>query len=108
MPFKNPEDHKRAKKKWYEKNKSLTAQRSREARQRRREWYDSIMETKSCEKCGESDRACLDWHHTDPTVKEETVSFLLKNRSKQSILEEIDKCQCLCANCHRKLHYYGM
>ena len=26
------------------------------------------------------------------------------NHSKESILKEIQKCVCLCANCHRKVH----
>lgn len=107
MPYSNPEQQKLAQKKWYEKNKSLTSQRSKESRKRKRMWYNTIMDEQSCVKCGESDNACLDWHHLDPSQKEYEVSFLLCNRSKKSILEEIDKCICLCSNCHRKLHYYG-
>jgi hypothetical protein len=108
MPYKNSEEHKRRKNEWYEKNKSLTAQRAKESRQRKRIWFNTIMDEKSCERCGESDNACLDWHHVDPSQKEHEVSFLLCNRSREAILEEIDKCICLCSNCHRKLHYYGM
>ena len=103
MPAKNPKEYAA---KHYRENKSKYSEQSKRARQKRRLWYNSIMETKSCERCGESDIACLDWHHTDPTVKEASISFLIKNRSQQAILEEIDKCICLCSNCHRKLHYY--
>ncbi len=98
----SPEYHK----KYYAERKGKYAESSKASRQRKREWYNGIMDTKSCVKCGESDNACLDWHHTDPTQKEAGVSHLLCNRSRKSILEEIDKCICLCANCHRKLHYY--
>ena len=108
MAYSNPEEQKQAQKEWYEKNKSLTAQRAKESRQRKRIWYNTIMDEKSCERCGESDNACLDWHHVDPSQKEHEVSFLLCNRSREAILEEIDKCICLCSNCHRKLHYYGV
>ena len=107
MPYSDPEKQKLVVRQWYENNKSLTAERAKIARQRKRQWYNEFMQNKSCVKCGESDVACLDWHHTNPTEKEETVSFLMKNRSRQSILEEIDKCICLCSNCHWKLHYYG-
>ena len=94
-------------KKYYAERKGKYAESSKASRQKKREWYNGIMDTKACIKCGESDNACLDWHHTDPTQKEASVSFLIQNRSKKAILEEIDKCICLCANCHRKLHYYG-
>ena len=104
MPAKNPKEYAS---KHYQENKGVYAARSKEARLRKRDWYNGIMSDKSCERCGESDIACLDWHHTDPTQKEAGVSWLLSNRSKTAILEEIEKCVCLCANCHRKLHYYG-
>ena len=107
MPAKDMKAYQRE---WYAKQKASgldVASKSKEARQRRREWYNTIMDDKSCIKCGESDNACLDWHHPDPSQKEATVAHLLCNRSKKTILEEIDKCVCLCANCHRKLHYYG-
>jgi hypothetical protein len=107
MPAK---DMKAYQKEWYAKKKASgfdVAAQSKNARQLKREWYNTIMEDKFCEKCGESDNACLDWHHTDPTQKEAAVSYLLFNNSKKTILEEIKKCICLCSNCHRKLHYYN-
>ena len=103
MPAKNPKEYQQ---KYYQERKGLYAEQSRQSRQRKKEWYNNIMSDKSCSRCGESDVACLDWHHTDPTQKEAGVSWLLANRSRQSILEEMDKCIVLCANCHRKLHYY--
>ena len=107
MPAK---DVKAYQKEWYAKKKSAgfdVAAQSREARKRKKEWYNAIMADKNCVKCGESDVACLDWHHTDPTQKEAAVSYMLCNNSKKAILEEIQKCICLCSNCHRKLHYYN-
>ena len=46
-----------------------------------------IGETRVCTVCG----------------KEKDLSLFRKN-SKESILKEIQKCVCLCANCHRKVH----
>ena len=102
MPAKNPKEYAA---KHYADNKDKYAEKSRLARQRKREWYMGIMNDKSCIKCGEDDPIVLDWHHTDPSTKEASVSWLLQNRSKQAILEEIDKCVCLCANCHRREHH---
>ena len=108
MPAKNQKEYQKL---WYQKKKESgllnVAEKSKLARQRRKEWYNTIMKDKCCVKCGESDIACLDWHHTDPTKKEAAVSYLLGNNSKKAILEEIQKCICLCSNCHRKLHYYN-
>lgn len=58
-----------------------------------------------CSKCGyDKCYAALEFHHRDPTEKE----FSWKNLRKQSwatILLEIDKCNLLCANCHREEHF---
>jgi hypothetical protein len=105
MPAKNPKEYAD---KHYQENKGKYAESSKKARQNKRNWYNGIMADKICVKCGESDRACLDWHHIDPSQKEYAIGFLLCNRSRESILEEMKKCICLCSNCHRKLHYYGV
>lgn len=57
-----------------------------------------------CEKCGESRAHVLDFHHKDPNTKEFTIGKLKKG-SQEVLQEEIDKCICLCANCHRDFHY---
>ena len=57
-----------------------------------------------CAKCGESRVHVLDFHHVDPQTKEFTIGRLKKG-SYDIIQMEIDKCVCLCANCHRDFHY---
>ena len=57
-----------------------------------------------CAKCGESRPHVLDFHHRDPEEKEFTIGKLKKG-SKEILQSEIDKCVCLCANCHRDFHY---
>ena len=57
-----------------------------------------------CEKCGyDKCKNALDFHHTDPTKKEFTVSSA--NKSWESIKKELDKCIMVCANCHREIHF---
>ena len=65
------------------------------------EWLYSLKT--SCIICGESEPVCLDFHHKNPSEKEFTIGKH-QTRSKERLLKEIEKCVCLCSNCHRKVH----
>lgn len=58
-----------------------------------------------CRKCGEKRPYVLDFHHRDPSVKEGTINHMLKSSSFEKLMEEINKCDVLCANCHREFHH---
>ena len=53
--------------------------------------------------CGETEPVCLDFHHIDPNEKDFTIGKH-RNKSKENLMKEIEKCVCICANCHRKIH----
>jgi hypothetical protein len=56
-----------------------------------------------CIICGENDLACLDFDHRDPKEKSHNISWMISQRySLAKIKKEIEKCDILCANCHRK------
>lgn len=58
-----------------------------------------------CEHCGY--KTCIDaleFHHSDPSEKDFSISEKGYTRSWAKIKEELDKCVLLCANCHRELH----
>lgn len=58
-----------------------------------------------CELCGYSKCfGALEFHHKNPLEKEFDWSSLRK-RSWGTIVEELDKCSILCANCHREVHH---
>ena len=59
---------------------------------------------KSCKFCGESANCCLDFHHRNEKDKTFTISQRVNDYSWERILEEIQKCDVVCCNCHRKLH----
>jgi hypothetical protein len=60
----------------------------------------------ACDACGEDHPAVIDFHHTDPQVKEFSISVAVRKRySMERITGEIKKCRQLCSNCHRKLHW---
>ena len=59
-----------------------------------------------CEKCGyDKNISALEFHHLDPNAKKFNLdSRKLSNTTRDKILEELDKCILVCANCHRELH----
>ena len=63
------------------------------------------LKDEGCSMCGEMDIRCLDMHHRDPSTKLFTLSMSNWARSMKSWVEEVAKCDVLCSNCHRKLHY---
>lgn len=90
----------------YKKNEYNTkkAQYNRYAINRQKRCEDWINSLKTpCVFCGESDPVCIDWHHIDPSQKSFAISFI-KGKAKERTLEEMKKCICVCASCHRKLH----
>lgn len=64
------------------------------------------LKSKGCSWCNEKESCCLDFHHTNPSTKEFSISVAvtLQNKGIKTILKEIDKCIIICSNCHRKLH----
>lgn len=57
-----------------------------------------------CYLCGEFDPRVLDFHHLDPQQKLLQVPEAWRRHGRAAGIEEINKCQVLCANCHRKEH----
>ena len=91
---------------YYEKNRDTVIARRVQARKELTEWFFALKATLTCERCGENDSACLDFHHRNPDKKSDALgrAIWLNGWSKARVLEEIEKCVVLCANCHRKLH----
>jgi hypothetical protein len=97
---------KEMKKKYYDNNKEklITYQvnRYRELSGIFNEWRKSLV----CSKCGENDKACLEFHHCEPAEKEQNVIKMVA-RGLKSVLRELNKCVVVCANCHCKIHAYN-
>lgn len=100
------EGQKTAKRRWYEQNtdyvKTKAAERSKEIIK----WFQEYKDTLSCQTCGFSHPAALQFHHRDAKTKEIDVAVAVRNGwSKKRIMVEIEKCDVLCANCHFIHHY---
>ncbi len=68
----------------------------------RHEKMAAYLADKSCESCGISDIRVLDFDHIEPSKKKFSISRGLNNGwAWDVIMEEVQKCRILCANCHR-------
>ena len=75
-------------------------------RKSRGDLVDNYKITHGCQECGY--RKCapaLEFHHRDSDDKLSGVGQLVSEcRPVETILAEMEKCDVLCANCHRELH----
>lgn len=74
---------------------------------RRKLLKDKAIEYKGgvCNRCSlEFIPEVFEFHHLDPSKKEFAISAKGITRSWDKIKEELDKCEMLCANCHRITH----
>ena len=90
---------------WYAKNSDRAKAKVSERKRQLRQWFQDLKSNMKCARCSEDDPVCLEFHHIDSNKKETYLSNAITHGwSKQHILEEISKCEVLCANCHRKEH----
>lgn len=74
-------------------------------RQRRKDVVVAYLEDHPCIRCGFDDPRALEFHHREPSTKVSEVARMVnKQRPIGEILEEIQKCDVLCANCHAIHH----
>ena len=91
---------------WHYKNRARNTERSLRRRAQIRAWASEIKATAGCACCPEDDPACLDFHHIDEAGKEEQVTTTISyGYGRDKILDEMAKCEVICANCHRKEHF---
>lgn len=84
------------------KYRQHAVQRNRELKASLRNKMLEYLDNKRCVECGINNPIVLEFDHIDPKTKSFSIASGISNtRSWESIMEEIDKCQILCANCHK-------
>ena len=75
-------------------------------RHKNAQWLEEYKKSLKCVECGNSDHRVLDFHHKDEEDKKFDISTAIRQGTGvATILEEIAKCDCVCANCHRIITY---
>ena len=72
-------------------------------RRKKKVKYIDLKGGKCCKCDYNNNYSCLDFHHRNPSEKEYTWNDMI-NLSEEQILEELEKCDVLCKNCHAELH----
>lgn len=91
----------------YKNNPQAQCDRNRNRRHRQRKWFIEYKKKRCCAFCGLNDRWwCLGFHHLDGEDKHDDIANMVRDCSQETILKELEKCVCLCHNCHSDLHYY--
>jgi hypothetical protein len=91
---------------WYHKNKQKAKKEIKKRKKEIKKWFNNYKSTLKCEQCNFNHPAALDFHHINPEEKDLVIAKVIGNGwSKIRILEEVSKCQVLCSNCHRILHW---
>jgi hypothetical protein len=85
-----------------EKHKKTVLNYTRETIKQNRKKYFELLKNSCCVDCGNNNPLVLEHDHKDGVDKVKGVGELVKNgTSWKMILEEINKCEIRCANCHR-------
>lgn len=92
----------------YQKTKAAYVKRARANTKRYVNEYQEWKKTQVCSLCSETEPACIDFHHLDPTQKDMNISLVGLRSGMKAVLKELEKCIPVCANCHRKIHKYGL
>lgn len=105
MPFKDPQKRKEYRRKWYILHASSEKSHVRRRKLSIRRWFEGYKSGLKCSICSENHPATIDFHHHSGK-KDFAVGYMtLNGYSIERIKKELEKCQILCANCHRKLHF---
>jgi hypothetical protein len=106
VPFKNPEKRRTYRKRWYKLNAKSAVEVVKERKLKIKKWFRDYKKGFKCSRCFEAHPAVIDFHHKDSSKKDDDIAYFVANGySPKRIIKELEKCEVLCANCHRKLHY---
>ena len=106
MPFKDQNKKLEYARELYKKQKKLVVRRVAERKKKIKSWIEEYKKNLKCSNCSETHPSTLDFHHKNKNEKEQGICYFVSNGySIDKIRQEIEKCEVLCANCHRKLHY---
>lgn len=104
MAYKDPLDprNREARLRHYHANREQYLERNRQRKLEMRE-HVSLVKSVPCQDCeGEYPTYVMDLDHRDPNEKCGNIDKFINLGSWKKLLAEIEKCDVVCANCHRE------
>jgi hypothetical protein len=90
---------------WYYNNREHHIQsvkaNSDSYRNQAREYVYQYLSNHPCVECGETDPIVLEFHHLG-NKEAEIAAMVGQGTSLEKIIKEIEKCEVLCGNCHKR------
>lgn len=68
-------------------------------------WLNIYKSKRGCIRCKIKDPRILDFHHKNESDKKFTLGTFRRSVGFNQIQNEVKKCEVICANCHRIVHY---
>lgn len=91
---------------WHYRNREYNTERTLRRRARLRRWVNERKREQGCERCGCFDPAVLEFHHREDEEKTMDIGTMVTyGHGTDSLADEMEKCDIVCANCHRREHY---
>jgi hypothetical protein len=92
----------------YQANKARRQAHNKHIQAEFRGWYTSLKAGQPCADCGGTFHpAAMHWDHLPGYEKKASLGVLVRHGSRQQILDEIKKCELVCANCHAVRTFVG-
>src|SRR6516165_9459183 len=68
-------------------------------------WLEAYKKTQKCNRCPVSDYRVLEFHHQAGDKEFNVADAAATGLSVEKIVVEINKCEVVCSNCHKRIHY---
>lgn len=102
MAYKNVDDRRAASRRHYLANKESYLRRNARYRTSIQDFIRRFKERTGCLDCGRYyPYYVMDFDHLESDKKEATISYLTATGRVGALKKELEKCQVVCANCHR-------
>lgn len=100
------EKQKAAKRRWYERNKVVYLERNQRRREERLQLVRNLKESPCADCEQEYPFYVMEFDHREGEGKVDAIANLAANGSLKALFTELEKCDLVCANCHRARTYF--